>query len=361
MIKSADPKAQYAAHRQAIRDAVDRVLESGQYILGDEVAAFESEFAAYCGCDHGVGVGNGTDALVVALKALGIGPGDEVITVSHTAVATVIAIALAGASPVLVDIESSYYTMDPDAAERAVTSRTRAIVPVHLYGQPADMGSIMELARRHRLMVVEDCAQAAGARWHDRTVGSIGDIGCFSFYPTKNLGAIGDGGMAVTNDPTLARTMRSLRQYGWDDDRVSTLPGRNSRLDELQAAILRIKLPYLDRENAARNRIAAAFDDLLAGGPVTAPIRRADATHVFHLYVVETDGRDRLIEALGKEGIEAGIHYPVPVHRQPACAKVLRKGSLSATEHAVGRILTLPMNPHMDGDVVRRVGRALGH
>lgn len=360
MIKSADPKAQYAAHRSAIKDAIDHVLESGQYILGDEIVAFESEFAAYCGCDHGVGVGSGTDALVIALKALGIGAGDEVITVSHTAVATVMAIELTGATPVLVDIEPSYYTIDPGAAELAISNRTRAIVPVHLYGQPADMGPIMELARRHRLMVVEDCAQAVGAHWHDRKVGSIGDIGCFSFYPTKNLGAIGDGGMTVTNNPTLAKTMRSLRQYGWDDHRVSTLSGQNSRLDELQAAILRVKLPYLDRENATRNEIAAAFDALLVGHAVTPPNRRADGTHVFHLYVVETDDRDRLIEALGKEGIEAGIHYPVPVHRQPAYAKVFCKGSLSTTERTVGRILTLPMNPHMDEDVIARVGRALG-
>lgn len=359
MIKIADPKSQYISHRDEIRAAIDRVLDSGRYILGDEVAAFEAEFAGFCGTNHGIGVGNGTDALTIALRACGIGSGDEVITVSHTAVATVTAIALTGARPVLVDIEPSFYTLDTAAAERAITNRTRAIVPVHLYGQPADMDRIMALARRYNLKVIEDCAQATGALWRGQPVGGIGDVGCFSFYPTKNLGALGDGGMAVTNDPEVARTMRRMRQYGWDESRVTRVIGQNSRLDELQAAILRVKLPYVGHENKERSRLASAYDAVLAESHITPPARRPDAIHVFHLYVVETDDRAGIIEALKRQDIEAGIHYPVPVHREPAYRENLVSEPLTVTDRAVGRILTLPLYPEMSDEIVHRVSRAV--
>jgi dTDP-4-amino-4,6-dideoxygalactose transaminase len=347
MILCSNPLAQYRSHRAQIDAAIERVLASGRYILGEEVRAFESEFAAYIGVAHGIGVGSGTEALHVALRSCGIGRGDEVITVSHTAVATVSAIDLAGASPVLVDIEPENFTIA--AVEAAVSPRTKAIIAVHLYGQPCDLDMVAAVARRHRLYLIEDCAQAHGAKFDGRRVGSVGDIGCFSFYPTKNLGAIGDGGMMVANDDALARRMRSLREYGWADRYTSVEPGWNSRLDELQAALLRVKLATLDADNARRQALAGRYDAAFADLPLVRPARRSGSTHVFHLYVVRSDDRDGLQAHLREQGIGALVHYPVPVHLQPAyLPRGLNPGPLPQTESTAREVLSLPMYPELE-------------
>jgi dTDP-4-amino-4,6-dideoxygalactose transaminase len=349
VIAFASPLAQYRAHEADIRAAVARVLESGNYILGPEVESFERAFAAYCGTGHAIGVANGTDALRLALMALDIGLGDEVITVSHTAVATVAAILATGAMPVFVDIDPVYYSIDPALIEAAVTPRTKAIIPVHLYGQSADMDAIRQIVQRHGLRIVEDCAQSAGAVYRGRRLGSIGDIGCFSFYPTKNLGAVGDGGMVVTSDDALAGRVRRLRQYGWDDARVTREMGLNSRLDPMQAAILGAKLPHLDFDNARRAAIARRYAQGLAGLPITVPAPRPDATHAYHLYVAACDERDALIAHFAKRGVGCGIHYPAPVHQQNGYAEraVLPRGGLPVTEQLVSRIVSLPMYPEL--------------
>jgi dTDP-3-amino-3,4,6-trideoxy-alpha-D-glucose transaminase len=310
MIPCANPLAQYLTHKNEILEALHRVLEAGQYMLGSEVSAFESSFASYCGVDHAVGVNSGTDALVLTLRGLGIGAGDEVITVSHTALATVAAVLATGATPVLVDVEPDYWTMQTAGLERAITARTRAVIPVHLYGQPSDLSGILAIARTHGLFVIEDCAQAAGADYKGQRVGSFGDAACFSFYPTKNLGAIGDGGAIVTRDAAFAERVRRLRQYGWNDARETEEPGLNSRLDVVQAAILRVKLPSLDRDNARRQYIARIYDEGLAALPIVRPARRPGSTHVFHLYVVASPGRDRIKDVLVARGVGAGVHYP---------------------------------------------------
>lgn len=347
MILFSRPGAQTAAHRPAIDAAIARVLDSGWYVLGQEVAAFEREFGDYLGCAHAVGVNSGTDALQLALRGLGIGAGDEVVTVSHTAIATIAAIELAGAVPVLADIDPVHYTLDPQALEAAITPRTRAVVVVHLYGQAADMEAILAIARRHGLKVVEDCAQATGARHGGKRLGTLGDVGCFSFYPTKNLGAVGDGGAVVTDDPALADRLRSLREYGWRGDRLSHVPGLNSRLDEMQAAILRAKLPFLDAGNARRNAIAGRYDAALAGR-VTCPARRQGAEHAFHLYVVRVPGRDRVAAAMKEHGVAASVHYPRAGHQQPAYAgRLAGRDRLPETERAVDEILTLPIYPEL--------------
>jgi len=353
VIPVANPLAQYLAHRAEVDEAVSRVLAGGRYILGPEVEAFEAEFAAYIGVRFGVGVASGTDALVLALRAAGVGPGDEVVTVSHTAVATVAAIELAGASPVLVDIEPDYYTLDPARLEQAIGPRTKVIVPVHLYGQPADLGPILEVARRYGLRVVEDCAQAHGAVYRGRRVGAWGDLGAFSFYPTKNLGGFGDGGMVVTNDPELAERVRLLREYGWAERYVSSLPGFNSRLDELQAAVLRVKLRHLEADNRRRAEIAARYDAELAGTAVGPPKARPGTTHVYHLYVVRSGQREDLRAFLARRGVGTAVHYPVPVHLQPAYrGRVRVAGSLAETERAAREVLSLPIYPGLtDGEV----------
>jgi dTDP-4-amino-4,6-dideoxygalactose transaminase len=360
-ILCANPLEQVRARRAEIDAAIARVVTGGRYILGPETEAFEAEFAAYLGVEAVVGVANGTDALHVALRALGVGPGDEVATVSHTAVATVAAIELAGARPVLVDIEPDTLTMDPAALERALTPRTRAVIAVHLYGQPADLDRILPLCRARGIRVVEDCAQCHGALWHGRRAGSIADIAAFSFYPTKNLGAIGDGGAVATSDPDLARACRLLREYGWARRYVSDIPGFNSRLDELQAAVLRVKLRALDADNDRRRAIAALYDRGLAEVPgVVLPRERAGARHVYHLYAARLQERDRALEHLKARGIHAGIHYPVPVHLQPAYAgRTAAPGSLPVTERAAREVLSLPMYPELPHTDAMRVCDAL--
>ncbi len=359
-----DPKAAYLAEQSAIDAAVARVLAGGWYILGEEVAAFERDFAAYIGARHAVGVANGTDALVLALRAIDVGPADYVATVAHTAVATVAAIELAGAKPLLIDIDPATYAMDPAALARALAAppgRVVAIIPVHLYGLPADLDAILPLARRHGARVIEDCAQSHGARLGSKRAGGFGDLAAFSFYPTKNLGALGDGGAVVTGDDTLAERLRALREYGWRERYVSDLAGMNSRLDELQAAILRVKLAALERDNARRAAIAAAYDRGLAGLSLAPPARRPGASHVFHQYVLRSPARERLRDALRARGIGTNIHYPVPVHLQPAYRGRLAIGpsGLGESERAAREVLSLPMYPQLSDAQIERVVAAL--
>jgi dTDP-4-amino-4,6-dideoxygalactose transaminase len=357
MIPCASPLAQYQSHKEEILEAIKRVLESGNYILGPEVAAFEKSFSAYCGTDHAIGVNSGTDALILTLRALDIGPGDEVITVSHTALATVAAIIASGATPVLVDIDPAYYTMDPECFQRAITSKTKAVIPVHLYGQSADIDAIMKIAREHDLFVIEDCAQAAGAVYKGMRVGSIGDAGCFSFYPTKNLGAIGDGGMVVTRNEKLAQRVRRLGQYGWDENRSTEEPGLNSRLDEIQAAILNVKLKSFDEDNARRRVVAQLYSARLAELPIELPKERPDTTHVYHLYVITCKERDQLKKTLAGSAVFAGMHYPIPGHLHGGYSRrvVMPPEGLPVTDNLVGIILSLPMYPELPYNFIERV------
>ena len=357
MIPLASPLAQYRTHQKPIQSAITRVLDSGTYILGEEVESFERAFADYCGVAHAVGVASGTDALILALKALGVGRGDEVITVSHTAVATVAAVLACGATPVLIDVHPAYYTIDPARIEEAITRRCKAIIAVHLYGQAADIDAIAEIARRWGLRIVEDCAQAAGAHYRGRIVGSLGDMACFSFYPTKNLGGIGDGGMVIATNAEWASRVRRLRQYGWDEHRKTHEMGLNSRLDPLQAAILRAKLPDLDADNARRAAIARRYDEALAGLPLARPAACAQDGHVYHLYVVACDERDRLQAHLAADQIGSAVHYPVPVHRLDGYTEkvVVPKDGLPVTDQIAGQILSLPIYPELSDAEVDRV------
>jgi dTDP-3-amino-3,4,6-trideoxy-alpha-D-glucose transaminase len=348
MIPQADPRAHYLRHRAEIDGALSSVLSSGRYILGEQTRSFEAEFADYLGVTHAVGVGSGTEALHLALRACDVGPGDEVITVAHTAVATVAAIEQCGATPVLVDVETETLTLDTARLEQAITPRTRAVIPVHLYGHPVDMDPLLAVARQRRLWVLEDAAQAHGARYHGRRVGSLGDAGCFSFYPTKNLAALGDGGAVVTNDAALAERVRLLREYGWAQRYVSDVPGYNSRLDEIQAAVLRVRLRWLDEDNAARGRLAAVYTEGLAHCALTLPVVRPGMEHAHHLYVVRSHERDALRTHLERHGVGSLVHYPVPVHLQPAYRDRLPgRESLGVTELAARQVLSLPMFPEL--------------
>jgi dTDP-4-amino-4,6-dideoxygalactose transaminase len=360
-IPQTDPRAGYLEQKAAIDAAVARVLEGGQYILGREVECFEARFARFVGSAHGIGCGNGTDAIELALRACSIGAGDLVFTVSHTAVATVAAIERAGAMPVLIDIEADGFAMDPAELEQALNApppgRPAAVIPVHLYGEPAPLDEIMALTRAHGLRLIEDAAQSHGAEYRGRRTGSFGDIGCFSFYPTKNLAALGDAGAIVTGDAGLAAAAREIREYGWRDRYVSAVPGINTRLDPIQAAILGVRLETLAAGNARRQWIAARYDAGLAGLPVILPPRRADATHVFHQYVIRTPARDRLREHLRQAGIGTGIHYPLPVHLQPAyCGRLARGPSGLCRSQAIARdIISLPIYPQLADAAIDRV------
>jgi dTDP-4-amino-4,6-dideoxygalactose transaminase len=355
------PQAQFLEYQQEITDAMRKVCENGPYILGPEVDNFESEFSEYNGSRYCVGVGSGTDALVLSLRAMDIGIGDEVITVSHTAIATVAAIVTVGATPVLVDIEEDFYTIDPKKIEAAITEKTKAIIPVHLYGQPCDMESIVAIAKKNGLKIIEDCAQAHGASIKGRKVGTFGDMGCFSFYPTKNLGAIGDAGGIITSNLDINNRLRRLRQYGWDENRISQESGIVSRLDELQAAILRVKLKYLDKSNHKRRIISIHYKNLLNNKGIQLPRERENCEHVYHLFVVRSDMRDRLKEKLGLTGIEAGIHYAYPAHQHIGYRDKIRMmpAGLSITEKIVKEILTLPIYPELSyeyyGNIIREL------
>lgn len=360
MILCANPSAQFYSYQSEVEAAVLKVLRGNRYILGPEVEALEQEFAAYIGVRQAVGVGNGTDALEIAIRALEIGPGDEVITVSHTAVATVAAIEAVGAVPVLVDVEPESYTLNAGQLGEVLSARTRAVIAVHLYGQATDLDVIREFCLSHGLALIEDVSQAHGAKWKGKRLGSIGHIGCFSCYPTKNLGAIGDAGLVTTNDEQLARRIRMLREYGWQQRYISDIPGRNSRLDELQAAILRVKLRHLEIDNAKRRALAAHYTDCLAGQPLHLPVIREHAEHVFHLYVVRTHSRKQMMAHLKSHDIHAGIHYPLPVHLQPAYKGRIRTArSMEVTERFSEEVLSLPMYPELSMEMADRVVAAV--
>jgi dTDP-4-amino-4,6-dideoxygalactose transaminase len=360
VIPFSDLKLQYLSIKDEIDAAVRRVLASGWFILGEEVRAFEEEFAAYVGATRAIGVGSGTEALHLALVACGVGPGDEVITVSHTAVATVAAVELAGARPVFVDIDPLSYTIDPAEIEDKIGPATRVILPVHLYGQTADLDPIVSIARSHGLKVVEDAAQAHGAEYQGHKAGSVGDVGCFSFYPTKNLGAYGDGGLVVTSDPALAERVGLLREYGWAERYVSSIKGTNSRLDELQAAILRVKLKHLDEWNEARRRHAALYDELLKTSEVVTPVHMEYGRHCYHIYAIRSQRREELKAFLRERGVGALVHYPVPVHLQEAYAELgFGQGALPVSEQCAEEVLTLPVAPELTEDQVRQVCRLI--
>jgi dTDP-4-amino-4,6-dideoxygalactose transaminase len=350
--------------QQEIDAAIRSVLEGPGYILGEAVERFEREFAAYIGVAHGVGVNNGTDAIHLALRALGIGPGDEVITVSHTAVASVAAIAMAGACPVLADVDPVTRTIDPASVAALIGPRTKAILAVHLYGHPAELEALSALCAQHDLVLLEDCAQAHGARFKEGRVGSFGRASTFSFYPTKNLGAIGDAGMVLTNDPEVARKLRLLRQYGWETPQYSIIQGWNSRLDPLQAALLSVKLSHLDAATARRQLLASRYDAQLADLPMRLPVQREGCSHVYHLYVVELADqgtRDALRTRLAEEGIHAGIHYPFGVHEQPAYSGCVRTGAMTVTERLARTVLSLPLYPELsEADQDRITGSIRG-
>jgi dTDP-4-amino-4,6-dideoxygalactose transaminase len=367
-VQQTNPLAGYLAHADEFDAAIARVVASGRYILDREVGAFEEEFAAYLGVRRAVAVANGTDALTFALRSLGIGRGDIVATVSHTAVATVAAIEMAGATPLLLDIEADGYCLDPDELEGALAihppgsdASIRAVIPVHLYGGAADMARIESVARRSEVMIVEDCSQAHGARLRGQCLGTFGHVAAYSFYPTKNLGALGDGGVVATDDERLADHVAAGRQYGWGETRVSAFPGANSRLDEIQAAILRVKLRYLEADNRRRREIAAAYEVGLAGLGLALPKRPAEGEHVFHQYVVRVSNREGVQERLKKDGVASSVHYPVPVHLHPAYRGRFATGprGLANTEQAALTVLSLPMYAQLSDDDVAEVCAAL--
>ena len=358
-ILPADPKASYLAAQAEIDAAIHRVMQSGQYILGPEIAAFEKEFAAWLGTPDAVGVANGTDALELALRAAGIGAGDKVVTVANTVTATVSAIGASGATPVFVDVDPATMLLNLDAVEKLLTEtrdpRIKAVIPVHLYGQAVDMPRLMSLAEKHRLVVIEDSAQAHGSMVGGQKAGTWGHLAAFSFYPTKNLGAFGDAGAVAGRDPFLLDQVRLLRQYGWRKRYVSDLPGRNSRLDEIQAAILRVRLTRLDAENARRQEIAVRYTEALKGSPLRLPQVAEGRTHCWHQYVVRTPRREELRAHLEKKGIHCGVLYPVPVHRQPAYHDAALH--LPQTEQACAEVLSLPLHAGLTNDDVTRVIR----
>jgi dTDP-4-amino-4,6-dideoxygalactose transaminase len=355
-----DLKSQTQNLQSELDIAIHGVLERGRFILAEEVASFEIEYATYCGAAHAVGVASGTEALQLALLACELHPGDEVITSAHTSIATLAAIELAGGRPVLVDIDPLRYTLDPGLVTSAITPRCRCLLPVHLYGCPAELTPLLETAHTHNLSVVEDCAQAHGARYLGKHVGTFGRIGAFSFYPTKNLGAYGDGGALITNDPAAAEHVRRLRQYGWDQQRLSTEKGLNSRLDELQAAVLRVKLKHLDAWNARRAELAGLYRSALAGSGVRLPPIPADCAIVNHLFVIRSKKRDALQSFLAGRGIQTLVHYPVPAHVQPAYVTLgYHKGSFPETERLSQEALSLPLYPEMTDEMVGIVCQAL--
>lgn len=360
MIPFVDLKAQYASIKQEVNAAIQGVLDSCQFTLGSEVAAFEEEFAAYSQSAHGVGVNSGTSALHLALLAAGVGPGDEVITVPFTFVATVAAIHYSGARTVFVDIDPRTFTMDPAGLERALTSRTKAIIPVHLYGQMADMDPILEFARRHGLTVIEDAAQAHGAEYKGRRAGCMGDMGCFSFYPGKNLGAYGEGGMVVTANTDYLRTLRMLRDWGAEKKYQHVLKGYNYRLEGLQGAVLRVKLRHLEAWTEARRTAAARYAGIFADTPVMAPQAMPDRRHVYHVYAIRSRARAAWQEVLQAQGIQTGIHYPIPVHLLPAYEDLgYRAGQFPHSETAANEVLSLPMFPELTADQTATVGAAV--
>jgi dTDP-4-amino-4,6-dideoxygalactose transaminase len=360
VIPFVDLKAQYHSIKDEIHIAIDKVLESSQFVLGDEVAAFENEFAAYAGGQYGIGVNSGTSALHIAFLAAGIGPGDEVITTSFTFIATIAAIEYAGARAVLVDIDPQTYTIDVSKIERAITQRTKAIVPVHLYGQAADMDPILEIARKHGLLVIEDAAQAHGAEYNGHRVGSLGDFGCFSFYPGKNLGAYGEGGFVVTNNADYAHTLHLLRNWGEESRYHHDLKAFNYRMEGLQGAILRVKLRYLENWTEARRAHATVYNNLLADTGLALPATRPYNRHVYHIYAIRVPQRDNVQQALRDQGVQTGIHYPIPVHLQKAYSNLgYKAGDFPQSELIAAEILSLPMYAELSDSSIEVVANTL--
>ncbi len=356
-----DLKAQHASIAAEVQAALERVMANTDFILGADVAEFESEFARYCGAEQCVGLDSGMSALELGMRAMGIGPGDEVITPAGSFIASSSAISFTGATPVWVDVDAKTYNIDPALIEAAITPRTKAIMAVHLYGQPADMDRILEIGLKHDLPVIEDACQSHGARYKGRRTGSMGAFGAFSFYPAKNLGAYGDAGALTTNDAELAEKIRMMRNYGQRQKYDHVYLAWNRRLDTIQAAVLRVKLRHLDRWNASRRTIASLYGELLEHSGATLPYESPDVEHVYHLYVVQVDGRERVQSEMAAHGVSTGIHYPVPIHLQEAYrAAGFGSGSFPVTEAAAKRILSLPMYPELTEDGVRRVAAALG-
>ena len=359
-VSQSNPLAGYEAHKKEIDEAVARTLRSGWYILGKEVTAFEEEFAAFHGGGFAVGVGNGTDALEICLRTLEIGYGDQVFTVSHTAVATVSAIEKVGALPVLVDIDPTSLTICPKSLEAAIESQIRAgrqpraVIAVHIYGHPAAIQEVATIAKKYNLKLIEDCAQAHGASLNSGKIGTFGDMAAFSFYPTKNLGALGDGGAVLTSDPRLAERAKLIREYGWKQRYVSEIPGGNTRLDEIQAAILRVKLRNLDQSNQKRRDVASLYRASFKNPSIALPATREGAVHVFHQYVIRSRHRDSLRQYLSEEGVGTLIHYPMPIHLQPAYSNKVAKApsGLSETEKAAREVLSLPMFPELKAEEI---------
>jgi dTDP-4-amino-4,6-dideoxygalactose transaminase len=358
LLSVANPHAQYLAHKQEIDHAIQTVLEGGRYVLGECVEIFEREFAAYLDVEHVVALNSGTDALVIALRILGSDDRNEVIVPSMTASPTVAAIMAAGCIPRFADVDPTTHTINPGHARRLIGPRTRAIIAVHLYGCPADLASLRSLCDEHSVALVEDCAQSCGARYGERTTGTLGDIGCFSFFPTKNLGALGDGGALATRNPVHAGNAARMRQYGWDAQRNCQSFGINSRLDEIQAAILRVKLQYLDRDNQYRSELANTYRTSLEGLPLEVPGIPEGAQHAFHLFVILVNDRDRLIDALAKQGIVCAVHYRTPTHRMPAFSQYASE-DLPMSDMLAKRALSLPMYPELEMADVQRTCKAL--
>lgn len=368
MVPFIDLTRQYKEIEEEILSATRRVFEKGRFILGEEVSTFEEEFARYCGVRYGVGVNSGTDAIYLALKAAGVGEGDEVVTVANSFIASALAISFTGAKPIFVDIEPETYNLDPDALEallkrrRATGKRQRikAILPVHLYGHPAEMGAIMEIADRYNLHIIEDACQAHGAEFNNKKAGSFGAMGCFSFYPTKNLGGFGDGGMVITDDKKLYKKLRLLRRYGEKKKYEHILQGGNSRLDEIQAALLRVKLRYLDQWNEQRRAKAHRYKKELEGTGVVCPAEKEGSRHVYHLFVIRSKKRNGLHASLKKRGIDTLIHYPIPIHLQKAYRDLgCQRGNFRITERFSGQVLSLPLFPELTESEMDEVAGAI--
>jgi dTDP-4-amino-4,6-dideoxygalactose transaminase len=358
MIPFVDFKEEYSDIKNDIDKAINTTLESGRFILGKQVKSFEKEFAAYNNSKYCIGTGNGMEALQLALMALDIKKGDEVITVANTAAATVLAIIFAGATPVFVDIKKDSYNIDPKEIEKAITDKTKAIIPVHLFGQTADMNPIIEIAKKHDLRVIEDACQAHGAEYKGKKTGSMGDIGCFSFYPTKNLGAYGDGGAIITNNKETDEKLRMLRNYGQETRYTHLLKGLNSRLDEIQAAILKVKLKHLDEYIIKRRRKAKLYGELIKNQEIITPIEKEDAKHTYHIYVIRTNQRDKLKLNLKNKEIQTLIHYPIPLHMQHAF-KELKHYNLPITEDHSKKILSLPIYPGLEDEKVEEIAKEI--
>ena len=357
MIPTSDPSASYKSHKSEIDFAIKRVLDSGWYVLGNEVKLFENEFAAFHGENlHATGVANGTDAIALCLRGLGLGPGDEVITPSHTAVATVAGIEQAGCNPVFADIDPNTRCISPDSIKENLGGNTRAIMPVHIYGQPAEMYKILEIANAHKLAVVEDCSQAHGAEIDGQKVGTFADISAYSCYPTKNLGGTGDGGVILCRSKEFSEKIKSLRQYGWNEDRESINAGFNSRLDEMQAAILRVKLSHLSNDNEKRRLIAQRYNQAFQVLPITLPSQKTNELHAMHLYVIECERRNELLEYLRSKNVGASLHYPLAGHQHAAYANRIRGGDdVPMTEIFYRKNLTLPIFPQLSDENVDHI------